>query len=601
MLKINDVDVPLRKEDGYINLNRLCRAGGKQFAHWKINKTSKQTIDALEKSLNILDGSLIKNKGRGTWGHPQVATSVANWVSPKIGLQVAEWVKSLEDNGNQVVKYTGSNGLFNCQLTLKDDCIITIPMREDGYVNATMLCTAGGKLYSNWKQNQSSEDVIQALERSLGIPRDLIIQTIQKGPNNLRGTYVHRRLALIIAQWISADFSVQVASWIEELLISGQVTLGKEKTSEQLDQMYKAKLDHLQQTITDTATENLALRRSYRHLQERHDKIRKKRNYHKFKKGNCVYIVTDQWREKNYLKIGYTDNINSRLKTYRTSMPDCKIEFLVYLVKNKLLEDCLKSKYSDKLIQKNHEYLVDMTLQPLIDSIKELIKTLNLGVTYDDTLHLYNKPYTVETCTTPVSKEPVVNVTKEPVDVQQEPPPIFTCEECGKVYKLQGNLNNHMDKVHDRKTNPKDNKKCPVCGKEFVNKGHRNRHVKSVHKKMAKVKCELCSKEFSTRDTLVQHLKNVHQKLGKSKCPQCDKVCTTPGNLKKHIREIHERKSVVDCNVCDKTFTSKCNLVQHINLVHERNEETECTICKKKILSKKGLEHHLNNFHKATA
>jgi hypothetical protein len=31
------------------------------------------------------------------------------------------------------------NGVFNCQLILPDDFVIDIPMREDGYINATLL------------------------------------------------------------------------------------------------------------------------------------------------------------------------------------------------------------------------------------------------------------------------------------------------------------------------------------------------------------------------------------------------------------------------------------------------------------------------------
>ena len=57
---------------------------------------------------------------------------------------------------------------------------MSIPVSKDGYVNVTKLCKAGGKEYKHWKENES------------------------------RGTFVHRRLALIIAQWISADFAVQV-------------------------------------------------------------------------------------------------------------------------------------------------------------------------------------------------------------------------------------------------------------------------------------------------------------------------------------------------------------------------------------------------------
>ena len=41
-------------------------------------------------------------------------------------------------------------------------------MREDGYINVTKLCKAGGKEYKHWKANKESEAVIKAIERSVG-------------------------------------------------------------------------------------------------------------------------------------------------------------------------------------------------------------------------------------------------------------------------------------------------------------------------------------------------------------------------------------------------------------------------------------------------
>lgn len=61
-----------------------------------------------------------------------------------------------------------SDGLFICSLKLPDGSSITIPMREDGYINVTKLCKAGGKEYKHWKANKESEAVIKAIERSVG-------------------------------------------------------------------------------------------------------------------------------------------------------------------------------------------------------------------------------------------------------------------------------------------------------------------------------------------------------------------------------------------------------------------------------------------------
>ena len=56
---------------------------------------------------------------------------------------------------------------FNFQLSLYDGKIIDIPIISDGYINITKLCKAGGKEYSNWYKNKNSEEIIDALERSL--------------------------------------------------------------------------------------------------------------------------------------------------------------------------------------------------------------------------------------------------------------------------------------------------------------------------------------------------------------------------------------------------------------------------------------------------
>jgi hypothetical protein len=45
------------------------------------------------------------------------------------------------------------------------------------------------------------------------------------GPNESRGTWVHPKVAINIAQWISPKFSVQVSEWIYQLLTTGSVKL----------------------------------------------------------------------------------------------------------------------------------------------------------------------------------------------------------------------------------------------------------------------------------------------------------------------------------------------------------------------------------------
>jgi hypothetical protein len=82
----------------------------------------------------------------------------------------------------------------------------------DGYINATAMCKAAGKEWSSYYR--SAGDFITALERSLQIRRDLIIQSIMTGTNDVRGTWVHPQVAINLATWLSGDFAVQVSQWV---------------------------------------------------------------------------------------------------------------------------------------------------------------------------------------------------------------------------------------------------------------------------------------------------------------------------------------------------------------------------------------------------
>ena len=84
---------------------------------------------------------------------------------------------------------------------------------KDGYVNATAMCKAAGKMIGNWGQNAETKKVLASLTRSIGIPIDLLVDTIVTGDNERRGTWVHPTVALHLANWCSADFYAAVLTW----------------------------------------------------------------------------------------------------------------------------------------------------------------------------------------------------------------------------------------------------------------------------------------------------------------------------------------------------------------------------------------------------
>lgn len=94
----------------------------------------------------------------------------------------------------------------------------------DGYINATVLCQACGKLLGNYLQIGATKDFMASLSKSIGIPIDLLVQKNMTGPNNQRGTWVHPYVAVNLAQWCSSDFAVLVSRWVIEWASTGRIS-----------------------------------------------------------------------------------------------------------------------------------------------------------------------------------------------------------------------------------------------------------------------------------------------------------------------------------------------------------------------------------------
>jgi len=91
--------------------------------------------------------------------------------------------------------------------------------QSDGFYNATLMCQSVGKQVSDWTRQKSTGAYQKRLSEITGIPRkDLVSETIRS-----EGTWVHRKVALHLAQWISPDFAVWVSDLVEKFL-TGQVT-----------------------------------------------------------------------------------------------------------------------------------------------------------------------------------------------------------------------------------------------------------------------------------------------------------------------------------------------------------------------------------------
>ena len=98
-----------------------------------------------------------------------------------------------------------------------------IIMKENGYINATKLCsealTRNGKKkeFKYWSKLSDTNEKLNKISEYINITTDKLTIIIKGGQKPvITGTYVHPILITHIAYWISPSFSVKVGLWIEK-------------------------------------------------------------------------------------------------------------------------------------------------------------------------------------------------------------------------------------------------------------------------------------------------------------------------------------------------------------------------------------------------
>jgi KilA-N domain len=93
----------------------------------------------------------------------------------------------------------------------------------DGYVNATAMCQAAGKLFGDYARLDATKAFLRALEAETGYPITELIQSLRGGRPELQGTWIHPKVAIHLAQWLSPEFAVQVTNWVFDWMSAGRV------------------------------------------------------------------------------------------------------------------------------------------------------------------------------------------------------------------------------------------------------------------------------------------------------------------------------------------------------------------------------------------
>jgi hypothetical protein len=434
---------------------------------------------------------------------------------------------------------------------------VTVTRRpQDNFINLSQLCKAEGKYFKSWSQTARSKAFLEALEVSAGIPANESI-VYETGSNKDRATWGHPQVAIEVAQWVSPDAAVKVSAWIYELAATGKVELGKEKSKNEVDEAWMARVTELESKLDDKDEELRDKNEELRRLQHNHNAIVRRRQYHKFKQGRCFYVWHNPAGAKRHHKVGVGDDIDERLETERTSVPNLHLDLLLYLEDNRLLETSILRAYRDRLVQPNHE-VIDVDRATLLTKIRELLRVLRLSYTEETSIWRYNNdPEPTDSVQCPESAEPIDS--DEELDEKQPVRP----HKC----------------LH------------PGCGKTYKIKGHLTRHIASKHDGTSRCQCDQCEGWFHGPDALRAHIDSQHEKITQRVCPHCGKISSTPGNLRTHIKNQHG-DGKVECPHCDAKPMTETNLKTHIRRIHGEGYQYPCPRCGKVYKSKDRRETH---------
>ena len=161
----------------------------------------------------------------------------------------------------------------------------------------------------------------------------------------------------------------------------------------------------------------------------------------------------------------------------------------------------------------------------------------------------------------------------------------FSCEHCGKKFKIKGDLTTHTRLHHLESPTV-----CDVCGKPYKNSLSLYVHQKYAHYK-ASFECQFCKRRMVTQENLDQHIAIMHTQRENLVCEECGKNFTKKVNLQRHFINVHTDIKSFVCPVCNRAFAQRYHLRQHL-LLHTGKRLFICDICGKQFAQKPGLLSH---------
>jgi frataxin-like iron-binding protein CyaY len=100
------------------------------------------------------------------------------------------------------------------------------------YINATEIAKHFNKLPKDWLKTKDTKAYLEAFSRKDNIPNGKLVIIKQGGNAKEQGTWIHKKLIIAFARWLSPDFAVWCDEVIEEILQTCSYSLKKEEKVE---------------------------------------------------------------------------------------------------------------------------------------------------------------------------------------------------------------------------------------------------------------------------------------------------------------------------------------------------------------------------------
>lgn len=181
----------------------------------------------------------------------------------------------------------------------------------------------------------------------------------------------------------------------------------------------------------------------------------------------------------------------------------------------------------------------------------------------------------------------------------------FPCHDCGKVYRSNETLYNHMMNMHLVKKHS-----CQICERKFMIKFNVDMHLLKNHIKAKNFECYLCHREYKTFSLMRNHLKGKHVRYRRVEndvraeprafqCHFCGGVFNMQVNLNKHLVNMHkDQLTETKCTICERVFANVRQHKLHMTLQHPKSDKQfECYVCHKSHASQTQLRGHFQYKH----